>query len=104
KGRPAHVCAGWGSMQTQSGKSEGVLLVGAGRMGGALLKGWLAGQRFSEIHVIEPKPSPAIEKLAGEKAFRLHRGLERSVPVFAAAVLAMKPQILKGEQDLLAAL
>jgi pyrroline-5-carboxylate reductase len=73
-------------------------------MGLALLKGWIAGKRFSEIHAVEPQPSPAIEQLAAAKAIHLHRDLDRSVPALAAAVLALKPQVLKGEHDLLRAL
>jgi pyrroline-5-carboxylate reductase len=81
-----------------------VLLVGAGRMGAALLKGWIAGKRFSAIHVIEPAPSAAVKKLAARKAIELHGDMDKRLPRLAAIVLAIKPQVLKGERDLLAAL
>ena len=73
-----------------------VLLIGAGRMGGPLIKGWITSKRFSAIHVVEPSPSPAIEALA-KKAIALHRALPKKLPPLAAIVLAIKPQILKGE-------
>jgi len=77
-----------------------VLLIGAGRMGGALIKGWIASKRFSAIHVVEPLPSPAIKALA-KKAIILHRALPKKLPPLTAVVLAIKPQILKGEAELL---
>jgi pyrroline-5-carboxylate reductase len=80
-----------------------VLLIGAGRMGGALIKGWIASKRFSAIHVVEPLPSPAIKALA-KKAIILHRALPKKLPPLTAVVLAIKPQILKGEAELLRAL
>jgi pyrroline-5-carboxylate reductase len=73
-------------------------------MGSALLKGWIAGKRFSAIHVIEPVPSAAIKALAAQSAIHLYDGLGKSLPQFAAAVIALKPQVLKGERDLVAAL
>ena len=41
-----------------------VLLIGAGRMGAALIRGWVAAKRFSNIHVIEPQPGEGIAALA----------------------------------------
>jgi pyrroline-5-carboxylate reductase len=81
-----------------------VLLVGAGRMGSALLKGWIAGKRFSAIHVIEPAPSAAIKALAEKNAIHLRDGLNGSMPKLDAAVIALKPQVLKRQSDLPAAL
>ena len=49
-----------------------VLLIGAGRMGGALLRGWIAAQTFTAIHVVEPAPSAEIQNLAANKAIALH--------------------------------
>ena len=40
--------------------SGAVLLIGAGRMGGALIKGWLAAKSFTTIHVVEPQASGSI--------------------------------------------
>jgi pyrroline-5-carboxylate reductase len=71
-------------------------------MGGAMLKGWLKLGAFSQIHVVEPKPSPDLLRLAGAKAITLRPVLEAGD--FSVAILAIKPQVLKGEIDLLRAL
>ena len=85
--------------------SGAVLLIGAGRMGGALIKGWLAAKSFRSIHVVEPQASEAIRALADGGAITLHRAFEANrLPALEAVVLATKPQILKGQTELLAAL
>jgi pyrroline-5-carboxylate reductase len=73
-------------------------------MGSALIKGWLGTKRFSSIHVIEPMPSNALKTLARKRAINLHAALPAALPPLAAVVLALKPQVLKGEDTLLAAL
>src|SRR4051794_6537452 len=79
-----------------------VLLVGAGRMGGALLKGWGAARSFSAIHVVEPVPSDTAKALARTAKIRLHPELDLSrIPSLAAVVLALKPQVIKSEGKLL---
>ena len=47
-----------------------ILLIGAGRMGGALLKGWLK-RGVKSITVVEPKPSAELRKLAQAKKITL---------------------------------
>ena len=47
-----------------------ILLIGAGRMGSALLKGWLKTGAKS-IQVVEPRPSPELRKLAKAKKISL---------------------------------
>jgi pyrroline-5-carboxylate reductase len=85
--------------------SGAALLIGAGRMGGALIKGWLAAKRFSAIYVVEPFPSHAMKALADSGAVVLHARLDSStLPLLDAAVLAVKPQVLKSETALLQAL
>jgi pyrroline-5-carboxylate reductase len=85
--------------------SGAALLIGAGRMGGALIKGWLSAKRFSAIHVIEPSPSEGMKAMAETGAIVLHPRFEiTSLPPLDAAVLAVKPQVLKGETALLRAL
>jgi pyrroline-5-carboxylate reductase len=85
--------------------SGAVLLIGAGRMGGALIKGWLAAKSFAAIHVVEPQTSQPIRVLADAGAITLHDAFEqRRLPALDAVVLAVKPQILKGEAALLAGL
>ena len=46
-----------------------VVLVGAGKMGGALLEGWIGlGVDPAGMTVIEPQPSPQIAVLAARQA------------------------------------
>jgi pyrroline-5-carboxylate reductase len=68
-----------------------VLLVGAGKMGSAMLEGWMAlGLEPSHIAVIEPQPAPEIAALAA-RGLRLNPLAD--TPVAAAAiVIAVKPQ------------
>jgi pyrroline-5-carboxylate reductase len=85
--------------------SGAVLLIGAGRMGGALVKGWIAAQSFSAIHVVEPFPSDGLKASAAEHTIHLHPGFaEENLPALSSIVLAVKPQVLKGEATLLQAL
>jgi pyrroline-5-carboxylate reductase len=68
-----------------------LLLVGAGKMGGALLDGWLAlGLAADKVAVLEPRPTPEVAALAG-------RGLtlnpsQGAVGEVSAIVVAVKPQ------------
>jgi pyrroline-5-carboxylate reductase len=80
---------------------RGLVLLGCGKMGTALLEGWLAGGLPpASITVIEPKPSPRLEALAGE-GLRLNADLP---PDPAVAVLAVKPQMMGDALPRLAAL
>ncbi len=64
-------------------------LMGAGRMGEALLKGWLASTPAPMIAVVDPQPSDAIAALAKCGAIQLN-----AAPVAAGSlVLAVKPQV-----------
>jgi pyrroline-5-carboxylate reductase len=67
-----------------------VALVGAGKMGGAMLEGWLSlGLDLNAAIVIEPAPSAEVAALAG-------RGLALNPTRYAKAqvvVLAVKPQV-----------
>jgi pyrroline-5-carboxylate reductase len=92
-------------VSAKSNAKSSVLLIGAGRMGGAMLKGWLGAKSFSKIHVVEPKPTRALRRLAKEGKISLSTKLlldpDRKI---SAAVLAIKPQILKEEAELLSTL
>jgi pyrroline-5-carboxylate reductase len=70
-----------------------VLLVGAGKMGGALLESWLArGLPPALVSVIDPTPAPEIAKLMAAK--RIARDPQPPLlPSHAAVVLAVKPQM-----------
>jgi pyrroline-5-carboxylate reductase len=78
---------------TSMGMPASLLLLGCGKMGGAMLEGWLAaGLRPDHITVLEPHPSPRLQALAGD-------GLRLNPPAaeLAAAevvLLAIKPQTL----------
>jgi len=69
-----------------------LVLVGAGKMGGALLEGWLRlGLDPRHVAVLEPRPSPEISALA-------QRGLDlnpdpKTLSDVAAMVVALKPQV-----------
>src|SRR5262245_18037126 len=78
-----------------------VLLIGGGRMGSALIKGWIGAKTFPAIHVVEPSPSVPLKSLARKRAITLHSSLPGVLPPVAAVVLAIKPQVLKGEDKLL---
>lgn len=79
-----------------------VLLVGAGRMGSALLRGWLSAKRVGQIHVIEPTPSDSVSTLASAWSITLSGGLDDlRLPRVRAIVLAMKPQAIKADTSLL---
>ena len=68
-----------------------VVLIGAGKMGSAMLDGWIGlGLEPSRVAVIEPQPTPEISALAS-------RGLKLNpnpcaVPDSAVVVIAAKPQ------------
>jgi pyrroline-5-carboxylate reductase len=68
-----------------------ILLAGAGKMGGAMLSGWLnAGVALSRIAVIEPHLSDDLRKLAALD-LRINPTRDEAGPL-AALVLAVKPQ------------
>ncbi len=80
------------SAEPLRGFSGGLVLVGAGRMGSALLQGWLSrGLDPAQVTVIEPQPSP---ELAGLASRGLHLNpSRRDIGKAAATILAVKPQI-----------
>lgn len=71
-----------------------LVLVGAGRMGGAMLEGWLAvGLDPAAVTVVEPKPSPEMERLCLQRGIRVAQAPE-GVAAPDVLVLAIKPQML----------
>jgi pyrroline-5-carboxylate reductase len=71
-----------------------IVLAGAGKMGGAMLSGWLArGLDASRVAVIEPYPSDEIEALSA-KGMRLNPA-PQDVGAVAALVVAVKPQMFR---------
>ncbi len=70
--------------------SRGLVLVGCGRMGGAMLKGWLArGLEPGAVTVIDPKLAPDWH----DKGLRVNAPLPENPAVL---VLAVKPQMMAG--------
>src|SRR5215217_5208983 len=68
-----------------------LVLVGAGKMGGAMLDGWLQlGLPPARIAVIEPQPSAEVAALAA-RGLRLNSSLN-GAHAPAAVVIAVKPQ------------
>lgn len=68
-------------------------LVGAGKMGGAMLAGWLAaGLDPARTTVLDPHASPDLVALCGRHGLALNPA---DVPAADAVVLAMKPQGLR---------
>lgn len=74
------------------GDSGTILLAGAGRMGGATLRGWLAqGISGDRIAVLDPQPGRDLATLCAERGVALNPG-ERRPP--DTLLLAIKPQML----------
>jgi pyrroline-5-carboxylate reductase len=79
------------SPRTLAHVNETVLLVGAGKMGGALLEGWLAlGLEPRHAAVLEPQPSRELSALSG-RGLRLNLAAD-AVGEVSAIVIAVKPQ------------
>jgi pyrroline-5-carboxylate reductase len=71
-----------------------IVLVGCGKMGSALLRGWIAGGAASHFAVVEPAGAP--RELAAATGVSWHRSPEElpSEPAPDAIVFAVKPQIV----------
>ncbi len=68
-----------------------LLLVGAGKMGGALLEGWhRLGLKFDNVVALEPQPAPEIVTL-GQRGLQINPSLDTIAP--SAIVIAVKPQV-----------
>jgi pyrroline-5-carboxylate reductase len=77
-----------------AGLTPPILLVGAGRMGGAMLQGWLANG-LGPVIAVEPDPSPKLAKLKGA---RFIADIGQIPPeAIRACVVSLKPQILRTE-------
>src|SRR5229473_3567887 len=71
-----------------------IVLAGAGKMGGAMLSGWLArGLDPRLLGVIEPHPSAEISALVA-KGIRLNP-TPKEIGAVAALVVALKPQMFR---------
>jgi len=82
--------------------SPGILLVGAGRMGSALLGGWIANS-LGPVAVVETAPSRSLRKFAKANGVTIHKDVPTTdTRALKACVVALKPQILKTEAARLA--
>jgi len=83
-----------------------LVLLGSGKMGGALLQGWLeAGIWPGEVAVLDPDPAPGAKAAAEKGQVRLNPDLQSLCERPArAVVLAVKPQILSQAAQPLAPL
>src|ERR1700719_1578030 len=77
-----------------------IVLAGAGKMGGAMLAGWLAqGLDAQHLSVIEPHPSDDIRALAA-RGIRLNPS-PKDIGAAATLVVALKPQIFREASAML---
>ena len=84
-------------------KIGGLALVGAGKMGGAMLEGWLAlGLDPRSVSIFDPKPAPEIQSLAA-KGVAINPAKD-AVGKPAVIILAVKPQIAPDAMPSVAAL
>lgn len=80
---------------------ESLALLGCGKMGGAMLEGWLAGGLAPDrVQVIEPHPSDWLKDRVGEG---VQLNPDTLAPA-AIAVIAVKPQMMAEAAPQLAAL
>jgi len=77
--------------QTLADFNGTLVLVGAGKMGGAMLEGWhRLGLKFDNIVALEPQPAPEIITL-GQRGLRINPALDTIAAT--AIVIAVKPQV-----------
>lgn len=80
---------------SSSGQSHTIFLIGAGRMGGALLRGWFAaGVPATAVAVRDPQPSPELAALLKDRGIA-----DRPSSAPDIIVLAVKPQIMTKVLD-----
>ncbi|MGH6828619.1 MAG: pyrroline-5-carboxylate reductase [Rhizomicrobium sp.] len=83
-------------------KRPHLLLVGAGRMGSALLGGWLS-RKIGPVIVVEPKPSRELRLLARKNAVTLLASVGQiGAKGNSVCLVALKPQVLRSEAPKLA--
>jgi pyrroline-5-carboxylate reductase len=68
-----------------------VALVGGGRMGGAMLRGWAERKLDIELTLFEPVPSPELVELVSAKGWQLNPSSSQ-LGVVDAVIVGVKPQ------------
>jgi pyrroline-5-carboxylate reductase len=82
-------------------RTRGLVLLGCGKMGSALLDGWLKqGLAARTFTILDPQPSEWLQDLAGQ-GLRLNADLPENP---AAAIFAVKPQMMDAALPTLAPL
>jgi pyrroline-5-carboxylate reductase len=72
-----------------------LVLVGAGKMGGAMLEGWLkGGAEASRIVALDPSPPPEVKALLERSGVRLNPGVD-AIDDAEVVVMAVKPQLME---------
>jgi pyrroline-5-carboxylate reductase len=86
--------AGTAGAQAAAGPIGEILLVGCGKMGGAMLEGWLARHIVRHVTIVEPGPGAA--NFAGRPDVALHAEATALAPDLKPDVLvfAVKPQMM----------
>ncbi|MEL6979070.1 MAG: pyrroline-5-carboxylate reductase [Pseudomonadota bacterium] len=80
---------------TDLAQRGGLALVGCGKMGGALLEGWLAAGLAPEATlVVEPAPTPSLAARLGALGVRLALNVPEAPAPVGALVMAVKPQMM----------
>ena len=73
-----------------------LVLIGAGKMGGAMLSGWLArGLDPRQVFVQDPGPPPEVAALLKQHNIEVHATLPASMPEPAVLLIAVKPQVME---------
>jgi pyrroline-5-carboxylate reductase len=73
-----------------------LVLVGAGKMGGAMLAGWLEqGLDPNLVYIQEPSPPPEVMDLLRAFNITSHTALPSDMPAPAVLLVAVKPQIME---------
>jgi pyrroline-5-carboxylate reductase len=73
-----------------------LVLFGAGKMGGAMLEGWIAvGMNTDATTIFDPQPSLEVQTICAKRKIPLNPAL-REVMAPKAIVLAIKPQMLEA--------
>ena len=89
---------------TSTAFPNSLVLMGAGKMGGAMLEGWLhAGLTGAALTVLDPNADEALGALASRHGFRLNLPLADIAPP-DVLVLGIKPQMLDAAAPALAGL
>lgn len=81
-----------------------LVLMGAGKMGGAMLEGWLGGGLDGAgVTVVDPNASEALKALAARHGFRLNPD-PAAIAEPEVLVLGVKPQMLDAAAPMIGAL